>query len=102
MKANSPLTQLQIQRLIALNDRLTELEYWCIQRTRSMVEGYMWVLFCEELSKYDSLAEWVVGGAVLHPYEQSTVMFLGDKICADKPAICTKNPLIPPHLRAIY
>lgn len=65
-------------------------------------ELFMPIFYSEELSKYDSLAEWVMGGAVLHPYEQSKMMFLGDKICADKPAICTKNPLIPEHLRAIY
>lgn len=41
MRADYPTFTLpQTQRLIALNDRLTELEYWCIQRTRSMVEDY--------------------------------------------------------------
>lgn len=33
-------TEDQINRLIALNRHLAELEYWCVQRARSMVEDY--------------------------------------------------------------
>jgi len=55
-----------------------------------------------EFNRYDGLADLVAGGAAKHPYEERLVMFLGDKICSNKPTISTKNPLIPVLLRAIY
>jgi len=55
-----------------------------------------------ELSRCETIADWVAGGAAYHPYEYSIALFLGDKKFPYEPVISTKNPRVPPHLRAIY